>query len=68
MFFLNTYLSLLTIGLALAAASAQLQDSNIPPAGRVAGYTLPLRAVSSTRHSPLHTAHRLRGWEVGTHR
>ena len=31
----KTYLRLLTIGLALAAASAQLQDSNIPPAGRV---------------------------------
>ena len=33
----KTYLRLLTIGLALAPASAQLQDSNIPPAGRVAG-------------------------------
>ena len=33
----KTYLRLLTIGLALAAASAQLQDSNISPAGRVAG-------------------------------
>ena len=33
----KTYLRLLTIGLALARASAQLQDSNIPPAGRVAG-------------------------------
>ena len=32
----KTYLRLLTIGVALAAASAQLQDSNIPPAGRVA--------------------------------
>ena len=34
------------------------------PASRPGGggrYTLPLRAVSSTRHSPLHTAHRLRG-------
>ena len=33
----KTYLRLLTIGLALARASAQLQDSNIPPTGRVAG-------------------------------
>ena len=33
----KTYLHLLTIGLALARASAQLQDSNIPPTGRVAG-------------------------------
>ena len=34
------------------------------PASRPGGggrYSLPLRAVSSTRHSPLHTAHRLRG-------
>ena len=34
------------------------------PASRPGGggrYTLPLRAVSSMRHSPLHTAHRLRG-------
>ena len=29
----KTYLRLLTIGLALARASAQLQDSNIPPTG-----------------------------------
>ena len=33
----KTYLRLLTIGLALARASAQLPDSNIPPTGRVAG-------------------------------
>ena len=33
----KTYLRLLTIGLALAGASAQLQDSNIPPTGWVAG-------------------------------
>ena len=32
----KTYLRLLTIGLALARANAQLQDSNIPPAGQVA--------------------------------
>ena len=34
------------------------------PANRPGGggrYSLPLRAVSSPRHSPLHTAHRLRG-------
>ena len=51
----KTYLRLLTIGLALARASAQLQDSNIP-ANRPGGggrYSLPLRAVSSPRHSPL---------------
>ena len=33
----KTYLRLLTIGLALARASAQLQDSNVPPTGWVAG-------------------------------
>ena len=48
----KTYLRLLTIGLALARASAQLQDSNIPPTGG-GSYSLPLRAVSSPRHSPL---------------
>ena len=40
------------------AARFKYPDNRPGGGGR---YSLPLRAVSSPRHSPLHTAHRLRG-------